>query len=208
MARAFGEAGVPRGRHGLPPDAVAAQQRERLIRATVDLVGEQGYQRTSIDQIVRSAQVGYAAFYDLFGSKEDCLLAAFDQIAEETAALLAASATAADDWPRRIAASLACLQSLLVDQPERARLALVEIQAAGPRARARYEEVLSRAVPKLREGRAHNANARELSPLLEEALLGGMAWLVHERLLEGELEEENPLLDELVEIASSPYLDG
>ena len=86
------EAIVPLGRHGLAPDVVAAHQRERLFNATVDLVAKRGYRNTSIDHIVKSARVGYVAFYDLFEGKEDCFLAAFDRIVAETADALTAAA--------------------------------------------------------------------------------------------------------------------
>lgn len=206
MAQAYGEAAVPTGRHGLPPAVVFAQQRERLFSALVAQVAEQGYRNTSIDQIVKSAKVGYTAFYDLFGGKEDCFIAAFDRIAEETAGALAKAAETEAGWPQQIAAALACLLDLIADQPDRARFALVEVHTAGPRSRARCEEALSGAVPMLRRGRALNPQAVELSPLLEEAILGGIAWTLRQRLLEGNLAEADPPLDELVEITAGPYV--
>src|SRR6476660_1853476 len=90
---------VPLGRHGLAPDVVAAHQRERLFEATVDMVAKRGYRNTSIDQIVKAARVGYVAFYDLFEGKEDCFLAAFDRIAEETAEALSQAVAGEEEWP-------------------------------------------------------------------------------------------------------------
>lgn len=206
MAQAYGEAAAPTGRHGPAPAVVFEQQRERLFSAIVALVAEQGYRNTSIDQIVKSAKVGYTAFYDLFGGKEDCFLAAFDRIAEETAEALGKAAEAEAEWSEQIAAALACLLDLIADQPDRARLALVEVHAAGPRARARCEEALSSAVPMLRRGRALNPQAAKLSPLLEEAILGGLAWALRQRLLEGTLSPTDPVLDELMEIAEGAYV--
>jgi len=197
---------VPLGRHGLAPDVVAAHQRERLFEATVDLVAKRGYRNTSIDQIVKAARVGYVAFYNLFEGKEDCFLAAFDRIAEETAEALAQAVAEEEEWPRQVAAALGCLLDLAVAEPKRARIALVEVQAAGPAAYARYEEAVDRAVPKLREGRALSDAAAALSDTLEEALLGGIVWMIHQRLVKGELGEAEPLLEQSIQIALSPYL--
>jgi AcrR family transcriptional regulator len=203
------EAIVPLGRHGLAPDVVAAHQRERLFAATVELVAKRGYRNTSIDHIVRAARVGYVAFYDLFDSKEDCFLAAFDRIVAETATALAAAVDREAVWPRQIAAALDCVLDLIVDDPRRARVALVEVQAAGPVAYLHYEEAIDRTVPKLREGRAFNPDTAGLSETLEEAVLGGLIWVVHQRLVKGELQQTEPLLEECVQIALSPYLgDG
>jgi AcrR family transcriptional regulator len=207
MARAPDEVPlVPLGRHGLGPDVVAAHQRERLFNATVDLVAKRGYRNTSVDHIVKSARVGYVAFYDLFDGKEDCFLAAFDRIVEETAEALAEAAAAEEEWPQQMAAGLARALDLVVADPKRARVGLVEVQAAGPAAYARYEEALDRAAPKLREGRELSEEAAQLSETLEEAILGGVVWLVHQRLVKGELADGRELLEQSIQIALSPYL--
>lgn len=209
MAQPPEEAIVPLGRHGLAPDVVAAHQRERLFAATVDLVAKRGYRNTSIDQIVKAARVGYVAFYDLFEGKEDCFLAAFDRIVAETGEALVQAVARESEWPRQIAAAIACALDLIVADPRRARVGLVEVQAAGPSAYARYEEALDRTVPKLREGRAFNPAAAGLSPTLEEAVLGGIVWIVHQRLVKGELGDPGALLEQSIQIALSPYLgDG
>src|SRR6476659_8467166 len=161
---------VPLGRHGLPPDVVAAHQRERLFEATVELVAKRGYRNTSVDHVVKAARVGYVAFYDLYAGKEECLLAAFDRIVEEATEELAEAIAGEEQWPRQMAAALACLVDLIAADPRRARIALLEVQAAGPKGYSRYEEVVDRAVPKLREGRALSEEAAQLSKSLEEAV--------------------------------------
>jgi AcrR family transcriptional regulator len=200
---------VPLGRHGLAPDVVAAHQRERLFNATVDLVAKRGYRDTSVDHIVKAARVGYVAFYDLFDGKEDCFLAAFDRIVEEATESLEEAVAGEQDWSQQMAAALACLLDLIVADPQRARVALVEVQAAGPTAYARYEEAVDRAVPKLREGRQLSEEAGQLSETLEEAVLGGVVWIVHQRLVKGELDDADALLEQSIQIALSPFLgDG
>jgi len=198
---------VPLGRHGLAPDVVASHQRERLFKATVELVAKRGYRETSVDHIVKAARVGYVAFYDLFEGKEDCFLAAFDRIVEETAEALQEAVAGEEEWPLQMAVALACLLDLIAADPQRARVALVEVQAAGPTAYARYEEVVDRAIPKLRDGRKLSVEAAQLSPTLEEAVLGGVIWLVHQQLVvKGELEDVEALLGQSIQIALSPYL--
>jgi len=197
---------VPTGRHGLAPDVVASHQRERLFASTVDLVAKRGYRNTSIDHIVKAARVGYVAFYDLYEGKEDCFLAAFDRIVAEATEGLAEAVAGEDEWPRRVAVGLAFLLDLIVAEPRRARIALVEVQAAGPDAYARYEAAVDLAAPLLREGRAYSEEAAALSETLEEAVLGGLIWIVHQRLVKGELSDADELLGEAIVIALGPYL--
>ncbi len=208
MKRAPDEAPiVPLGRHGLAPDVVAAHQRERLFEATVELVAKRGYRNTSVDHIVKAARVGYVAFYDLYKGKEECFLAAFDLIVDEATAELTEAVAGAEEWPQQMAAALACLLDLIAADPQRARVALIEVQAAGPNAYSRYEQVFDRAVPKLREGRALSDEAAQLSKMLEEAVLGGVIWLIHQQLVvNGELEDTEALLAQSIQIALSPFL--
>ena len=197
---------VPLGRHGLGPEAVAAHQRERLFQATVELVAKRGYRDTSIDQIVKAARVGYVAFYDLFEGKEDCFLAAFDRIVEEATEQVAEAVAGEEEWPLQMAAALGCLVDMIVADPRRARVALIEVQAVGPKGYARYEQVVDRAVPKLREGRALSDEAAELSKTLEEAVLGGVLWIAQQQVVKGEPEDAEALLAETIQIAVSPYI--
>jgi AcrR family transcriptional regulator len=197
---------VPTGRHGLPANVVAEHQRARLLGATTELVAKRGYRGTSVDHIVKAAKVGYVAFYELFDGKEGCFLAAFEQIVSETRAELAAAVSPEAPWPEQICAALARLVELIAADPARARVGLVEVQAAGPAAFARYQEAIDAAIPKLREGRVYRPEAAALTDTLEEATLGGLAWIFHQRLVRGESAKIAGLLGEAIQIALSPYL--
>jgi AcrR family transcriptional regulator len=197
---------VPLGRHGLPANVVAEHQRERLLAATIALVAKRGYRGTSVDHIVKTAKVGYVAFYEIFDGKEGCFLAAYERIVDETRAELQAAASPEAPWSDQICSGLERLVELIAADPARARVGLVEVQAAGRRAYRRYEQAIDSAAPKLREGRALSAEAARLSDTLEEAILGGIAWIFHQRLVKGELEQAEGLLEEAIQIALSPYL--
>ena len=197
---------VPTGRHGLPPDIVAIHQRERILAAMIELVAKRGYRGTSIEHIVKTARVGYPAFYELFEGKEDCFLAAFERILQETEEVLAEAVSSEASWPEQIRSALSALVEEIAANPARARVALVEVQAAGPAILARYEEAIDSAAPKLREGRALSAKAAALSKTLEEAISGGIAWIFHQRLVKGEGDQIRGLREETIRIALSPYL--
>src|SRR5271156_1095200 len=74
-----GEPGLPRGRSGLPLNAVRRAQRDRLLRAVIAAVGQAGFGSVTVADIVRGARVSRAAFYAHFSDKEDCFLAATRQ---------------------------------------------------------------------------------------------------------------------------------
>lgn len=197
---------APTGRHGLPADIVAAHQRQRLMASTIALVAKRGYRATSLDHIVKNAKVGYGAFYDMFEDKEACFAAAFEEIVEEAREELAAAVAAAASWPEQVCAGLGRLVELIAAEPARARVALVEAPAAGSTAYRRYEEAVDGAIPRLREGRALRSGGAELSEMLEEAIVGGVVWIFHQRLVKGEAAAVPGLLGEAIQIALAPYL--
>ena len=67
---------LPRGRHKLGADTVRASQRERLIRAMLETVAEQGYEATTVPRVVARARVSRNAFYEFFDDKTSCFIAA------------------------------------------------------------------------------------------------------------------------------------
>lgn len=197
---------IPTGRHGLPANVVADHQRERLLAATISVVAKRGYRGTSVDHIVKAAKVGYVAFYDLFDGKEACFLAAFDRIVAETEEELAAAVAPSAPWAEQVCAALARLVASIAADPGRARVALVEVQAAGPVAFARYQQAIDAAIPKLREGRAYRPEAANLSDALEEGTIGSIAWIFHQRLVQGEGADIGALLGDAIQTALAPYL--
>src|SRR5688572_8537866 len=73
---------APRRRRVLGLDLEQRQQERRrlVLAAALELFGTQGYARTSIEQLCQTAGVGTNSFYDLFSSKEDVLIALYDEL--------------------------------------------------------------------------------------------------------------------------------
>ena len=128
-----GEPGLPRGRNGLPPEAVRAAQRERLLRSVIAAVAASGFSAVTVADIVRGAKVSRAAFYAHFADKEDCFLAA----TREGGRLLADRVAAAGrhEPAHRSAAYL----GFLAAEPAFARAFFIDMPAVGARAVQRLE---------------------------------------------------------------------
>ena len=178
---------VPTGRHGLPADVVADHQRERILAAMIALTGTRGYGATTVLAIGKAAKVGPHAFYAHFSDKEECFLAALSRVVSDTRDELTRQVPAESSWAEQICDGLRTLVGLIVAEPERARVVLVEAQGAGRAAYRLYEEAMDEAVPKLAEGRGLRAKgAPALSAATEEATLTGVAWLLQRMVSGGE----------------------
>lgn len=197
---------APAGRRPLPDEVIASHLRERVLDAATEVFAKRGYQSTTVDHIVAVAKIGVGRFYELFDNKEDCLLRAYDRVVASARQQIVAALPAAAPWPEQACAALGALLEFLSSHHLQARLVLVETQTAGPAALAHHEATLDAVVPLLRRGRELSPGSDELPATLEVATLGGLLWLLQQRILKAEFEATADLLRELVEIVVGPYL--
>jgi AcrR family transcriptional regulator len=135
------------GPHGLPREHVVAVQRDRLIDAFVQVVAERGYESAGVKVICKRAGVAYSTFYDLFESKEQLFLAAYDAgigILID-AARHAPTPKDPDDLRSRVEAGMGAILHALADNPQFARFFAVEIHKAGTEAQDRVDETFEQA---------------------------------------------------------------
>ncbi|MFG3052448.1 TetR/AcrR family transcriptional regulator [Kitasatospora sp. NPDC048239] len=135
---------IKRGPSRLPPDVVAATQRERLLDGLVHTVAEHGYQHATVSDICRAAGVTRPVFYELFSGKEDAFLAAHRHGTGVVIRRMAAAFAAAPDWCTGIREALRSMLDLLAVVPAFATMAVIEIEAVGPAGRREREQLLTR----------------------------------------------------------------
>jgi AcrR family transcriptional regulator len=70
-----------------PQQRRSVAKRARLETAGLALFGEKGYEKTSVDEIARRAQLAVGSFYQHFGSKRQLLLALMDELLEKLSRL-------------------------------------------------------------------------------------------------------------------------
>jgi AcrR family transcriptional regulator len=197
---------LPPGRHLIPRDFVSQNQRERMLLATAELVAERGYQKTTIELIAKTARVALVTFYEHFANKEECFLAAFDESVEAAGEVFAELVDAEQPWVDQVSTGLEVFLQMVVAEPARAKLCIVESQAAGGEALARYQAMLEKVAPKLREGRELNPRAGRLPDGLEVAIAGGLMWLVQQRLVTDRTGDLIGLLPEMLQVTLTPYV--
>jgi AcrR family transcriptional regulator len=199
---------LPRGRHGLSPEFVAQNQRERLIAGLIEVLYEDGYQKTTVSQIGQRAAVSKSDFYKHFESKDDCFVAAYDAAIERIRGEVedACSEHSGTSWALRVQAGVAALLGFLASEPAIASMVLVEGLRAGRGIYDRYQAALESFVPLLREGAPRALEGNAVPEAMDEAVVGGIASLLARRVLNDEAEQLDVLLPEVLEFALMPYL--
>jgi AcrR family transcriptional regulator len=197
---------LPRGRHGLPREFVAQNQRERLLAALAECLEEKGYDRTTVSAVGKRAGVSKSDFYKQFESKDACFVAAYDDAVERVRAKVLAVCTERVDWASGVLAALSELLDLLAAETAQAQLVLVEGLRAGRGVYDRYQVALQSFVPYLRDGAPAPAGGERPPAATDEAVVGGIASLLARRVLAGEARKMRELLPDIAEFALTPYL--
>ncbi len=203
---------------GLKRSQVAGVQRSRIVAATFGACAESGAAGLSVADIVARAGISRRTFYELFDSCEDCLLAALDQAIGLASERALAAYDERSPWRIRMRAALSAILRLLDEQPQMARLLIVESLAAGPRAFERRSRALAPVVAAIDEGSEAARKGAEPPPLTAEGIVGGVLAVLHRRILEDGPRSTrsgaaaasglrvSPLLNELMGMVVLPYL--
>jgi AcrR family transcriptional regulator len=172
----------------------------------IEVVAERGYPETRVVDVIGVAGVSRKTFYELFDSKEDCFLAAYDGLLEnllrETTE--AFEAPPGGRWAERAANGLRTLLEHLARHPEEARFAIVEVLAAGPKALSRRDAALRQFTGFLEAGRAETSI--ELPGITSLALAGGVNELLYSEILHGAAGRLPSRLPDLVYWITLPFL--
>ncbi|MGN6586285.1 MAG: TetR/AcrR family transcriptional regulator [Solirubrobacterales bacterium] len=194
------------GREPLPREFVVRHQRVRIIDGLAQEVASKGYRAVRVADVVRRAGVARNTFYENFGSKEDCFLAAQQHATSAALEAVVEAAGEIDYWPQRVKAGLAAFLRFVAEHPALARTCMVDALAAGPAAVQHHEEAVQSFASLFKLGRNVSPYGRTLPGTLEKALIGGIFWILYQRLLPAEPEQVEDLLPQLVEFALTPYL--
>ena len=180
---------------------MAASQRARLLEAVGAAVAEKGFAAATIDDIVRRAGVSKKTFYEHFQDKEDCFLGAYEKAGDELFQHVRDAHLAETDWLARTRAGIGAYLRWLAAEPALARVFLIEVAAAGPRAAACRERLRDRYADLMRElqeeARAGRSALPELPEEVFQALVAAVDDVVVRRIRAGRAErlpELEPLL--------------
>jgi AcrR family transcriptional regulator len=196
---------LPRGRHGLPRELVTRSQRERLLAAVVRVTAANGYEATSVADILEEAGVGRESFYELFEDKRDCLLAARRILVDDLEAKVAAAYRAPGQWADRIRNALAAMLGWCAEDPAAARVTIVELTAVGPISRQLFREDFRRFIELLDDGLDESEPVPDL-PQATSLAVGAAVARLYEEVLRGQATELPSLLPELTYELLVPFV--
>jgi AcrR family transcriptional regulator len=193
---------LPRGRHGLTREQVRHAQRGRLLRAMAEAMAEQGYVQTSVADVLKRAGVSRETFYELFSSKQDCFIAAYEYAADVMLADLEHEAGSGGDALERFDRSLGAYLEALAEEPAFARLFMVEVYSGGDEvlsSRAEIQRRFAQAVAEAFDARTPGDR------FACEALVAAVITMVTARLAARDIEGLRALHEPLIQLVRRAF---
>jgi AcrR family transcriptional regulator len=172
----------------------------------VEAVADRGYGETRVVDVIERAGLSRKTFYELFADKEDCFLAAYDEVSARLFAVTeeAFEGAAGQPWAERISAGVTALVEELSADQATARFAVIEVLAAGPRALARRDAAIRQFTGFIDAGRSESS--LELPGLTSTAIVGGIYELLYSEILHGAIAQLPSRVPEIVYWIAQPFL--
>jgi AcrR family transcriptional regulator len=139
------------GPHRMSREQVAANQTARILSAMRELIADHGYERTTVDVVIRKAGVSRRTFYELCGGREQWFVAICAAAGDRLLARIDATREqgSRDQQARRAAAALV---DFCLDDPVEARTCFVETLAASEQTRAWRDGLLDELAQRIAAG--------------------------------------------------------
>lgn len=107
-----------------------ADRRTRLVEAGLQLFGTDGWAGTSIERLCTAAGVATRSFYEEYASREQLLLAVYDEVLAGAARAVLQDVEQVQDPRARVAAGVQAYVRHLTEDPRRAQVVNREARAA------------------------------------------------------------------------------
>lgn len=162
------------------------------------VVAAVGYEETSVERVLVQAGVSRRTFYELFDDREDCFLAAYDEGMRRAFRVVMEAYLECETPERRIEAALEAYLRFCAEEPHLARMCVVEVFAAGPKARERRAETMDRMAGLMEHALNELRGDDKLDRLAAQALVGGVHEVIYLPIDQGRTEFLPDLAAEIV----------
>lgn len=188
------------GPHGLAPKVVQGIQRERLLKAMVEVVARKGYAATTVRDLLAESKLSRRTYYDLYGDKEACYLDAFAEIAGQIEARVTAGMEQGVQARESVRLALEALVGFCVDEPKAACASLVESLAAGQAGRRARSGLIERLAALLGPALAELRPDDPIPALTGRATVGGVFELLYGPLARQDVDRLRELTEQIGEL--------
>ena len=197
--------GLGPGLRELGRERISGIQRARILGGMAEVACERGIESTTVAHVVARAGVSRRTFYDLFDDLHDCFLATFDDAVARASVRVLPVFEGEERWVDGVRAGLLELLVFFDEEPQLARVCVVQALAGGPGVLARRTEILHTLTRVVDRGAVDGRGRQLPPPLTGEGVVGAVLAVVHARLLQHDRVALSGLLGSLMAMIVLPY---
>lgn len=173
---------------GMPREEVERNQRERLFAAMVATVAEQGYEATTVTELIKLAGISRRHFYGLFGDKQRCFIATIEALVGPALETVEAGLESPGDMERAKQAFESLFEQI-VAQPAASKMCFVDVYAAGAEGVALVDRTIDAFEALFKQMLDQMPGHKGMPSEIVRALIGGVQKVIHKRLYRGQEQE-------------------
>ncbi|HET7508880.1 MAG TPA: hypothetical protein VFJ65_01390 [Solirubrobacterales bacterium] len=175
-----------------------------LAGAVMRVVGGQGFEAATIEEICVEAGVERAEFDRLFDGKASAVLRTFEAYIEDFEIRAAEAYEEADAWPDKLRRVAYALIAWVDEHPFATKFGMVEMSDAGEMTRVRQEGVLRWCAQMVDDGRDAAPDREAVPENASLIVVGSIAQILTRQATD--IEQVRSLVPELMYTAIRPYL--
>jgi AcrR family transcriptional regulator len=202
-------AGTPRGeltRIHESRESQAARTRDRILEAMLEVCGEKGYRRVSVQDLIDRYGGNRVQFYRHFSNKGECYATAYEVEITRLSERILGAAGAESDWRAGLRAGLDELARFAEQQPLLAQGLLVEVHVAGGPALRMRAEACARFADAIDGGRRETGADRSPPEITAQFMVGAIESALVSALAAGDPQAFTAAVPELTHMVVSAYL--
>lgn len=178
---------------------------EGAMEAMLLSVGARGYEKASVQEVLKRTGISRERFQRRFGGKGACFAQAYEMAAERLCAEALAAGRDAPSWRAGFRAALAELLAALAEQPLLAKALLIEVRAARGEAWAKHQEIVERLASTVDSARAQPGAVPTATALTAQFVVGAIEEAICREIGAGRSAKLERLLPDLTHLAILNY---
>ena len=195
---------LPPGRHGLPRELVAENQRWRLLGAITEGLAQRGWAAITARDVATGAGVSSNTFYKYFDDISACLLAAHEVAVDCIWGVVSSACETRSDRPAGPRAAIEAVLSFWASEPALAQLLGAETLAVVEAIAPERERLIARLGSLLRQSAPLGSIASASPPVFAEHLTAAAIALLADRVRAGDADQLPNLGPELAQLLLMP----
>jgi len=185
---------------------VTRPERSRLLEAMLEELVEKGYRDVEVQAAARRAHLVGEDWADRFQDKDACLVAAFEELADQLLEAIGRGCVGATSWTEQVAGGLRGLIGELSSRATMAEALARTFPSIGTEAITRYQAFVESLGPLLAPGREQSEAGAALPAEVELLAIGAAEAIVFEQIQLGRTAELGSLVPELLFSLLVPFL--